>query len=251
MATHAEIGMNRTGIGTSPELSDEMVKGMDEFGPSTASAGDGMEMAQVRADYARSAEPIGHITPPSNVKGMAKAAVKALKGQQPALFIDKIGERLAFERTGTRLYAALLTKFDALGGFEGGPARAEIVEILEEEYAHVQLLRDAAVKLGADPTLLTPSADLQATISRGVLEAVVDARTDVPQCLEAALVAELSDNECWSALVELAERAGEDEIARSFAEALDDEEEHLWRVRRWVAAAQGREAPEASAPPPA
>jgi hypothetical protein len=238
MTTHVDIGMNRTGVATSPRLSSAMVKGMEEFNPSIE--GDGAELASVRTSFARAAEPLGHVPPPVSLKGVAAAAVQAIKGEAPALFIDKIGERLGFERMGVRLYEAALTKLDAVGGFAGGPARDELEAILEEEYAHFQVLREAATSLGADPTVLTPSADLQATLGRGVLDVLVDARTKLPQCLEALLVAELADNDSWQALLELAQQASHDALSERFATALEDEERHLRLVRGWVAAAQGR-----------
>ena len=62
--------------------------------------------------------------PPTSLKGVAKTAVDMLKGSKPTVFIDKLGERAAFERTGTRLYQGALAKFDVLGSWDGGPTRA-------------------------------------------------------------------------------------------------------------------------------
>jgi hypothetical protein len=44
------------------------------------------------------------------VKGVAKTGMQKLTGKKPEVLIDKLGARLAFERTGTRLYDALLGK---------------------------------------------------------------------------------------------------------------------------------------------
>jgi rubrerythrin len=237
-STHAEIGMNRTGIGTSPLLSKEMLEGTEEFLP--PSDGDEREIARARGDYARDAEPIGSVPPPLTPRGMLKTAGQALKGESPTQFIDLLGARLAYERSGTRLYEALLSKFDALGGFAGGPQRADLEQIVADEYRHFQLLDRTITRLGADPTVMTPSADLQATISKGAFEVVLDPRTGLAQCLEAILVVELADNECWDALLQLANNAGDDTAVEEFAAALVQEEEHLLKVRAWLAAAQGR-----------
>jgi len=239
MTIHAQIGMNRTGIATAPELSAEMIDGTLEFSPS--GPGDGSEVAAVRRERARVAEPLGHVPPPLNVKGIAKTTVQALKGNTPSLFVDKIGERLGFERTGVRLYDALLSKFDAGGAFAGGPSRGDLEDIRAEEFAHFKLLQAAAKKLGADPTVLTPSADLHATITRGALEVMVDARTNLAQCLEAALVVELADNDSWQSLLALARKSGEDELGDNFTQAILDEQRHLALVRQWLAEAQGRD----------
>lgn len=236
--THAELGMNRTGVATSPLLTKDMVKGTSEFPP--PALGDERAISNERVRYARGSEPVGSVPPPVTGKGMLKTAGTALKGESPTQLIDKLGERLAFERTGTRLYEALLSKLDALGTFAGGPSRDDIEEIVAEEHSHFAMLSEVLLKMGADPTVQTPSADVQATMSKGLLDVVTDPRTTLPQSLEAALVAELSDNDCWLALQELALNAGEDRLAERFAAALAAEEQHLAKVRSWIAASQGR-----------
>ncbi len=236
--TQAEIGRNKTGIASSQAASERMIEGTNEFLPTTI--GDEGEIAQVRTFYAKDADRLGSVPPPANLAGMAKTAFNSVRGTRPTQFVDKLGERLAFERTGVRLYEALISKFDAFGSFEGGPPRAELEEILLEEHEHFRLLTEAVTKVGGDPTVMTPSADFHATLSKGVLEVTVDPRTTFAQCLEAALVAELADNECWEALVELARQNGEDDAAAHFARALEEEGEHLENVRAWLAAAQNR-----------
>lgn len=88
--------------------------------------------------------------------------------------------------------------------------------------------------------MLTPSADLHATMTKGVLEAMVDPRTTFARCLEALLLAELADNDCWEALIAMARDAGEESVVDSFEEALAEEADHLEDVRAWLAAAQNR-----------
>jgi len=230
--------MNRTGVATSPLLTKDMIKGTSEFPP--PAMGDERAIADERVRYARGSDPVGSVPPPVTGKGMFKTAGTALKGESPTQLIDKLGERLAFERTGTRLYEALLSKYDALGGFPGGPSRDDIQQIVADEHSHFAMLTEVLTQLGADPTVQTPSADLQATMSKGLLEVITDPRTTLPQSLEAALVAELSDNDCWLALQELAMNAGEQQLAQRFGEALATEETHLASVRGWIAASQGR-----------
>lgn len=239
MNTETEIGLNRTGVATSPDLTAEMLEGTTEFLPNAA--GDGEEIARLREEYVKDAEPLGSVPPPATLKGAVKTAAKGMLGKHPSLFVDKLSERLAFERTGVRLYQALITKFDSHGGFDGGPTRDDLERIMMDEYNHFQLLMAAIQKLGADPTVQTPSADVQATIGSGPLQVIVDARTNLAQSLEAILVAELADNACWEALVQLARKNGDDELAGQFESAFATEEEHLVRVRSWVAAAQHRE----------
>jgi rubrerythrin len=228
------IGKNRTGTATAKKLTEEMLEGTREFKPT--SPGDESEVAKTRAEASRDAEPIGSIPPPASVKQAVSTAAKAIKQEKPVLFLDQLGARLAFERTGVRLYEALLSKFDIYGSFEGGPTRGELEEIRDDELAHFQMLSDAIVGLGGDPTAVTPAADIQAVLSSGVPKILADARTTLTDGLEAILTAELVDNDSWEMLVDLAGIAGEEELVTRFAQALSDEQEHLANVRRWLSA---------------
>jgi rubrerythrin len=238
MKQGATIGTNRTGIAAAPQRSQEMLTGMDEFPPT--SQGSAADVAQVRIAYAQAAEPLGSVPPPASMKGTVQTAVKAVMGEKPILFMDKLGERLAFERTGTRLYEALVSKHDASGSFAGGPSRDDLEHVLQEEYRHFTMLQSAIEQLGGDPTAVTPSANLHATAAHGINQVIVDPRTTLLQSLEAILIAELADNACWEALIELAQGAGEDKLVQHFQEALRNEQDHLAKVQAWLAAGQGR-----------
>jgi hypothetical protein len=232
-------GRNRTGVSRAPELAEEMVAAAAEFPPSSAGSAD--DLAAVRGEYARQAEPMGTM-PPAGVGQLARTAGRALAGAQPVLLLDKLGERAAFERAGTRLYDAVLSKHDAGRNFRGGPSREDLQHVRDEEHQHFLMLGEAIRRLGGDPTVVTPSANLQATASKGLCAVLADPRTDVLQCLEALLTAELVDNDCWPALIELVENAGEENLAARFREARASEQEHLERVRSWLATGTGRSA---------
>jgi rubrerythrin len=239
MSQTPAMGRNRTGIASAPDRAREMVTGMEEFPPSAG--GDAWAIAEVRIAYAREAEPPGHVPPPSSLADTASAVVRTVTGAQPTLLMDKLGERLAFERTGARLYEGLVSKHRAYGSFDGGPAESDLEEILEEERRHFQLLRRVVDELGGDPTAVTPSANLAASATKGFPAVIADPRTTLLDGLEVVLVAELTDNECWEALVALTRVGGEESLAGHFEQALAREREHLARVRAWVAAGQGRE----------
>jgi rubrerythrin len=215
-----------------------MLEGQHEFAPDMP--GDERNIASSRSLSAREWDSrIGSVPPPTTVKGAVKTGMTALKGESPTQLIDKLGARLAFERSGVRMYEALLSKLDASGSFEGGPLRADIERIVNDEHEHFLLLVSALEHLGADPTVMTPSADLQATLSLGALQVLVEPRTDLAQCLEAVLTLELIDNDSWAMLTTLANEAGQGELAQRFERALAQEADHLMRVRRWIAASQG------------
>jgi rubrerythrin len=238
MTQHARPGTNRTGMAAAPQRGEEMLAGMEEFPPS--SQGSAEDLAQVRIVYAQAAEPLGSVPLPADVKGRGTSAAKAAKGAPPLLLMDKLGERLAFERTGTRLYEALVSKHEAFGSFAGGPSRDDLEHIRHEEFKHFTLLQSVIEQLGGDPTTVTPSADLHATAAHGINMVIVDPRTTLLQLLEAILIAELADHACWEALVALAQEAGEDALVEPFEQAHATEQEHLDKVQAWLAAGQGR-----------
>jgi hypothetical protein len=231
-------GDNKTGIARAPKQAQRMIEASEQLVSNPGEA----DLAQhVRDDYAREAEPLGSVPPPASAKQVAKAAKQKAKGQSPNLFLDKLGERLAFERTGVRLYQALIGKLEAYGAFAGGPEPEELEQILEQELLHFRAVVEAIRQLGSDPTAVTPAADFMANVSKGIGDVLGDPRTTFAQCLEAILIAELADNEGWEALTELARAGGHTKLVETFEQALADEAEHLIKVRRWVAAAQGRE----------
>jgi rubrerythrin len=238
MNQNAIPGTNRTGMAAAPQRTQEMLAGMEEFPPS--SQGNAEDLAQVRISYAKVAEPLGSVPLPADVKGNRTSAAKAAKGAPPLLLMDKLGERLAFERTGTRLYEALVSKHEAFGSFAGGPSRDDLEQIQHEEFQHLTLLQSVITQLGGDPTAVTPSADLHATAAHGINMVIVDPRTTLLQSLEAMLMAELADHACWEALVALAQEAGEDALVEPFEQAQTTEQEHLDKVQAWLAAGQGR-----------
>jgi rubrerythrin len=238
MNQHATPGMNRTGMAAAPQRTQEMLAGMEEFPPS--SQGSAEDLAQVRIVYAQAAEPLGSVPLPANLKGNGTSAAKAAKGTPPLLLMDKLGERLAFERTGTRLYEALVSKHEAFGSFAGGPSRDDLEHIRHEEFQHLTLLQSVITQLGGDPTAVTPSADLHATAAHGIQMVIVDPRTTLLQSLEAMLIAELADHACWEALMALAQEAGQDALVEPFEQAHTTEQEHLDKVQAWLAAGQGR-----------
>lgn len=239
MSQTAKLGANRTGIATSMDAAQRMVEGTAEFPPETT--GNERAISDIRELFAKEAEPLGSVPPPPNLQGMLSTAVKTVKGERPTQFIDKLGERLGFERTGVRLYEALISKYNTYGSFTGGPSLAQLEENMLEEHSHFALLNDVLTRLGADPTVITPSADLHATMTKGILEVMVEPRTSFVQCLEALLVAELADNECWESLIEMARESGEESVIEAFEAALAEEADHLEDVRAWLAAAQSRE----------
>jgi hypothetical protein len=227
-----DTGTNRTGIATSPVDSKEMIEGSQRA--STSDGGPERIMA-FRADLSQDAPPQGTMPPPASLKGAAKTALKALQGEKANVLLDKLAERLAFERSGVRLYDAVLAKLPASRTSQGDLDRSELKHIRDEEHRHMTVVREAIESLGGDPTAMTPCANFTGVQGMGLFQSVTDPRATLTQCLSTLLAAELIDNDGWKVLIALAEGMGQTEMAQSFTECLASEDEHLVRVRRWIA----------------
>jgi hypothetical protein len=173
--------------------------------------------------------------PPASLKGAAKTMVKALQGEQANVLLDKLGERLAFERTGVRLYDAVLAKLPASRLGKGDLGADDLARIRDEEHQHLLVVARAIEQLGGDPTATTPCANIAGVQGSGLVASVTDPRSTLTQCLDSLLVAELADNDGWKMLIALAEAMGQAEMAQDFARCLAEEDEHLVSVRRWIA----------------
>jgi len=226
-AKQAVIG-NRTGIQTSPEMAEELIAGASNATPS--SEGGPEEIAEYRGEYIAEGFPIGSMPMmPASEEGEADEEEAGM-----AVFLDKLGERLAFERMGTRLYEALLNKCEMLGETTPGPTLEQIEHIGREELEHFLLINNAITELGGDPTEQTPCADMAGVASLGIMQVLTDPRSSMAQCLQAMLIAELTDNDGWQLLIKLADNLGHDELKAEFETALANEEEHLLNVRAWL-----------------
>jgi glyoxylase-like metal-dependent hydrolase (beta-lactamase superfamily II) len=211
--------MNRTGKDASPIDSAAQAKNAEET-PIVGQLNGGSELASVRAEYEASARPVGTMPIPMSPKGLAQQATGLAGGKKPNVFLDKLSERLAFERSGTRLYEGVIAKLDARGTFPNGPTREALVAIHDEELKHFKMLSAVVERLGADPTVMSPCADVGAVASSGLVQVIADPRTTLPQALHAILIAELVDTDGWQLLIDLCEDLGHDELMADFQAGL-------------------------------
>ena len=232
MAKDTKIGKNRTGMQMSPRDSAELLQGSARSVPT--SEGDERALAELRAEYIRENEVLGTVPPPGTVKGMATAGAQMLTGNRAQTLIDKLGERLAFERGGTRLYDALILKVESGADTHGIVPLPMLQQIRADEAQHADLVRQAIERLGGDPTAQTPCADLVGVQSLGLMQAINEPRTTVAQGINTILIAELADNAGWELLITLAEGMGQTDLAAEFEAALSHEREHLLTVRDWL-----------------
>jgi bacterioferritin (cytochrome b1) len=236
-----EMGKNRTGIDVSPTQSEEMLSGAEEF---TVLEDDRQimtpeidypSMVAIDTQYIRESDPVGSVPVPGTPKGALKSGTKKVGGQNPEVFLNKLGERLAYERSGVRLYEAVITKCEAADDMHpAGPVTSEeLHHIRDEEAEHFMLLKDAIEQLGADPTAQTPDAAVSAVANMGMMQVLNDPRTTMSQCLEVLLTVELADNAAWELLIALGTEMGMDDLAEKFRQALTQEEEHVQRIKTW------------------
>ncbi len=232
MENTVETGLNRTGLDTAPSSREEMVRFARIAASQEPVATAGVQaLADLRRDYALDASRLGSVPLPH--RPLVPAATAAARGHQGAVLVDKLGERLAYERTGVRLYEALEVKVRAAHG-------GALVDLdtlgrqRDDEESHFHLVGRCLVSLGADPTAMTPCADMAGVAGAGHLQVIADPRTTVAQALNSLLLVELGDGAGWELLVELAQEAGQPDMAQAFTVALDTEQQHLAQVRRWL-----------------
>ena len=232
-----QMGMNRTGTQMSPFDSEAMQSAA--LSSQVRIERDDGAGEDVRSAYILGADGLGSVPVPMSVQGAVNTGLSMLKGNSPQIFIDKLGERLAFERTGTRLYDALITKCKASSEAIGGMTVDDLLMIRQDEAQHCRLVAQAIESLGGDPTAQTPSADLAGVESMGLVQVVNDPRTSVTQSLHAILTAELADQAGWESLIALAEEQGQSSMIDEFSLALDEERDHLQQVQTWYETALG------------
>ena len=237
MAIQTEhIGLNRTGT----QMSPLDTKAMLEAGPAVrGDPGDESALADMRSEYIAKADGLGSVPLPATIKGAVNMGIHALEGGSPHILLDKLGERLAFERTGTRLYDALITKCEVLLDGDISMTIDDLESIRADEARHFMLVSDAIESLGGDPTSQTPSADLAGVESGGLVQVLNDPRTTIAQALHAIVTAELSDKAGWETLVALADEHELSDMVTDFTQALNEEREHLAMVQTWYEEAIG------------
>ena len=233
MKEQVPMGMNRTGVQMSPFDTSEMTNATPPA-MIPATPGDDTMIAEMRRAYVTESDPLGSVPVPGTVTGAVTTGAQMLVGNDPNILLDKLGERLAFERAGTRIYDALIAKFEALQDDTTSMTLADLQQIRQDEARHFAIVAEAIKSIGGDPTAQTPCADLAGVESIGLMQAVTDPRTTIAQSLHAILIAELADNAGWEMLIALAEDQEQGAMITDFTVALDEERTHLSRVQRWL-----------------
>lgn len=226
-----QLGMNKSGVMMAPKEAAKTEKGAAELTKPTP--GSSEAIGENRIFYMSEADVQATLPIPASLKGMANGIMDKMKSGNYT-FIDKLGDRIAFERTGTRLWEGLLVKYEGTEDKENLPPLELLEQFHREELEHFLMLCEVMKKIGGDPTAVTPCANIDAVASQGWLQIMTDPRTTFEQCLHIIHIAELADNDSWELLCEIAEANDMKEYAAEFRNALAQEENHLLNVRNWM-----------------
>ena len=147
--------------------------------------------------------------------------------------IDLLNERLAFERTGVRLYDKMILRMRLLEDAQVERMIPKMQRYRDEEKEHEEWLEDQIRELRGDDHLPTEKSVLVLAETQGI-ERVIARDPRLPHDFHALLAAELADTAGWDILVRLADAFGDGVASKEFKQRLREEREHLSFVRRTV-----------------
>lgn len=234
MQKNENPGINRTGSTLNPSLIQDQVAFAESI-PASPPVQGSETIKTVRMEYIAKSDPAGSLPPLLNQGGVLGKSVEVV-GIKAEVFADKLGQRLVFERSGARLYEALMEKALVIEFPQKAELTADISHIYTEEVEHFLMLKNIMEYLGADPTAMTPAANVSGVAAQGFLQVLTDPRTTLHQCLEAILSLELIDSTCWEHLIEAANEAEMGELTENFQQANKAEKEHVKTIEKWVKA---------------
>lgn len=229
-----KMGTNRTGMDMSPIDGKDMLEGARKLTKSTPLSE--QQIVNFRELAINASGSVGSVPIPGTFKGALSVAKEKLQGYNPEVLINKLGQRLAFERAGTRLYDALIIKCEAL--LDRRTEEIVSLELLRqfrnEEHEHALLVESVISEMGADATAMTSDANVSAVASMGLPKVITEPRTTVSQCLEAIQIAELADNAAWSDLQQLCSNMGLNDLADRFDRPIEQEKVHQDTIAGWI-----------------
>lgn len=147
--------------------------------------------------------------------------------------VDYLTERLTFERAAVKLYDTVLHHLR--GSKEPWTNRivGQVEKHRNQEKEHEEWLEAQIRALGGTAHEKTDMSSVIERESRGVLD-VASSDVQLTHVFHALLMAELMDNAGWEILLELADRAGDDEARRAFRQRLHEEQDHLVLAREMM-----------------
>jgi rubrerythrin len=153
--------------------------------------------------------------------------MRRLIAKHPERVVDYLAERLAFERSGVRLYDAVLERLREAEEPEARALQPLLQRQRDEEQEHVRWLQGQLETLGAGPHPMSARAQLSYEETRGLAHVILESTAPLPHLLHALLAAELVDHAGWDLLVALADEAKDGEAQRELHRRRDEEAQHL------------------------
>ena len=160
--------------------------------------------------------------------------MEKLAQNNPAFLLDVLNGRLAFERTGVKLYDSVIGKIEAQAQPRFLAIVGQLREIRAEEKEHEEWLEAQIRGLGGNPDGKSEMAQLEMEEGRGIETIICDGHSNAVHLLHALLAAELADNAGWDVLVKLADEAGDPAAKIEFAQRMAEEAKHLLFIRELV-----------------
>ena len=147
--------------------------------------------------------------------------------------IDLLNERLAFERTGVRIYDRILLRMRLAQDGEVQRMINRVQRHRDEEHEHEEWLEEQIRDLRGDDHLPTEKSVLVLAETQGI-ERVVHRDPRLAHDFHALLTAELADTAGWDLLVRIADQFGDRDAAREFRQRHREEQEHVLFVGKVV-----------------
>lgn len=152
------------------------------------------------------------------------------EGRELKLLLEKLGEKLAYDRAFCRLYESFLKKRSTsflrnirVKGLELKTFERHVAM----KAAHYEILQDAFLNLGGDPEAIVPSEDLSTIAKLGIVSIFVDPRANMRSILHSVRIVELTGKSTTLYLTRLAYAAGLDDLAMDLEQAVEENEESL------------------------
>jgi len=159
--------------------------------------------------------------------------MRKLAGKNVGRVIDLLNERLAFERTGVRIYDRMLLRMRLAEDGEVQRMVDRMQRYRDQEREHEEWLEEQIQTLHGDDHVPTEKSVLVLAETQG-LERVIHRDPRLDHDFHALLSAELSDAAGWDLLVRMAEQFGDREARREFKQRHREEQEHVLFVRKVV-----------------
>jgi rubrerythrin len=156
-----------------------------------------------------------------------------LAANNPEKTMDYLTERLTFERAAVKLYDTILHHLRGSNEPWTNRIVGQVEKYRNQEKEHEEWLEAQIRALGGTAHEKTDMGSVIERESRGLLD-VASTDVQLPHIFHALLTAELMDNAGWEILLELADRADDDEARQAFRKRLHEEQDHLQLAREMM-----------------